>query len=216
MQLTLFELFDETSQLFNGSVLGSGIVAAILAGVILHGYLHRDRVRQALALVVWMLPLPFIEIFPISLGYGGVVGIPGRAYLLLAMTIAALCLVTALCIGWHLAEVWSDRRALLSTAALALLVVIMTDNVALYRIYDTDHVDQMPMSVLAMNWQKGWTQYYYEDVEAFYQKIADAAGTDLVLTEEDYPETPDGLMDLVVHNADSVAEYYGLNSLTVK
>lgn len=216
LQTTLFETFDELSRLFNTSVLGFGIVAAVLAGIILHGYLRRERVHQALLIVIGMLPLPFVEVFPIALGYGGILGLPGRAMLLIAMTTAALCLIPALCAGWYLAEIWNNRRALLSVTTLAMLIVMMTDNVALYRTYDTDHVKQLPMSVLAMDWQKGWTRYYYEDVQAFYQRIADAAGTDLVLCDEDFPDTPNGLMDLVVHNADCVAEYYGLNSLTVE
>lgn len=209
---TLFQYYDESSRMFNTSVLPVMLLAVILVGVLLRHRVQRRAVYRALVLVFLMQPLPLVQIFPVVLGYGNV-GLPQRILLLLYMTMTALWLIVGFCGGWYLGSLWEDRRQIVSVLALLMLVAAMTDNIALYRTYDVDHVTQLPMSVIAMDMQKGWTRDYYHEVRAFYDKIRDAKGTDLVLTPDDVPEAPDGLMPTIVLVSDSLANYYGLNSL---
>lgn len=209
---TLFQYFDESSRMFNTSVLPVMLLAAVLVGVYLRHRVQRRAVYQVLVLVLMMQLLPIVQIFPVTFGYGNV-GMPQRVLLLLYMTMTALWLIAGFCAGWYLGSMWEDRRQIVSVLALLMLVTVMTDNIALYRTYDTDHVTQLPMSVIAMNMQKGWTRDYYNEVRAFYDRIRDAKGTDLVLTPDDVPEAPDGLMPTIVLVSDSLANYYGLNSL---
>lgn len=209
---TLFQYFDESSRMFNTTVLPVMLLTAILAGVLLQRRISKRSVQRALVLVLLMQPLPLVQIFPVVLGYGNV-GLPQRILLLLYMTMTALWLILGLSAGWYLAGMWENRRQLVVTLALLMLVAAMTDDVALYRTYDVDHVKQLPMSVIAMDMQKGWVVNYYEDVCAFYDRIKAAAGADLTLTPDDVPDAPDGLMPTIVLEQDSLAGYYGLNSL---
>lgn len=212
---TLFQYFDECGRMFNTSVLPIMLIAAVLIGVLLRDRIGEKAVRRAVILVLLMQPLPLIQLFPVILGYGQV-GLPQRILLLLYMTMTALWLIAGLCAGWYLAGLWENRGQIAALLTLVMLVAAMTDNTALYRTYDSDNVEQLPMSVIAMDAQKGWTRQYYADVQAFYEKIADAVGTDLVISSDDVPEAPEALMPLIVYDANSVARYYGVNSLTVE
>ncbi len=93
--------------------------------------------------------------------------------------------------------------------AIVAVVVMMTDSVCLYRVYEGDSKNQAPMSVLAMDLQKGWTQQYYRDVLDFYDRVENAEGTLVQVEAGELAEAPDGLMPLIVLKADAVAEYYG-------
>ena len=155
-----------------------------------------------------LLPLPMIAIFPVVLGYGSV-GLPERTYLMLDLLFTAFGVSAGLLFGNYLAEVWSERRGLMGILALVAVVVMMTDSVCLYRVYEGDSKTQAPMSVLAMDLQKGWTQQYYRDVMDFYDRVENAEGTLVQVEAGELAEAPEGLMPLIVLKADAVAEYYG-------
>ena len=161
---------------------------------------------KELALV--LLPLPVIAIFPVILGYGSV-GLPERTYLMLDLSYTAVGISAGVLLGGYLAKAWGERGGLLGVLALMAIVVMMTDSVCLYRVYEGDPRTQAPMSVLAMDLQKGWTQQYYRDVLDFYDRIESADGTQVQVDAEELSDAPEGLMPLIVLKADAVAEYYG-------
>ena len=172
--------------------------------------------RRLWRLILIQLPLPFLEIFPVIMGYGSV-GLPGRTYLILYLSFTAIVLSVGLAVGRWLTDIWTtqNRKRLLSVVLLMSIVAAMTDDVCLYRIYEGDAMQQAPMSVLAMDWQKGWTQQYYQDVLAFYEGIRTSDASDVTVTAGDLLNAPAGLMSLIVLNADCVAQYYGKASVTV-
>lgn len=103
----------------------------------------------------------------------------------------------------------------MSVVLLVSIVAAMTDDVCLHRAYEGDAMQQASMSVLAMDWQKGWTQQYYQDVLAFYEEIRTSDESDVTVDAGDLMNAPDGLMPLIVVNAECMAQYYGKTSVTV-
>ena len=207
---TLFQYFDETGRVADASVLCVFCVLAIMTGAFLTAKKaawggNYGRLKE-LALV--LLPLPVIAIFPVILGYGSV-GLPERTYLMLDLSYTAVGISAGVLLGGYLAKAWGERGGLLGVLALMAIVVMMTDSVCLYRVYEGDPRTQAPMSVLAMDLQKGWTQQYYRDVLDFYDRIESADGTQVQVDAEELSDAPEGLMPLIVLKADAVAEYYG-------
>ena len=212
---SLFQLFDESGKLVDSSVLCVMFLLAVAAGVIMSKRL-RGGSRRLVLLILIQLPLPFLEIFPVIMGYGSV-GLPGRTYLILYLSFTSIVLSVGLAVGRWLADIWTtqNRERLLSVVLLVSIVAAMTDDVCLYRTYEGDAMQQAPMSVLVMDWQKGWTQQYYQDVLAFYEGIRTAEEPDVTVDAGNLLNAPDGLMPLIVLNADCVAQYYGKSSVTV-
>ena len=212
---SLFQLFDESGKLLDSSVLCVMFLLTVVAGIIMSERL-RGGSRRLWRLILIQLPLPFLEIFPVIMGYGSV-GLPGRTYLILYLSFTAIILSVGLAVGRWLTDIWTtqNRKRLLSVVLLMSIVAAMTDDVCMYRTYEGDAMQQAPMSVLAMDWQKGWTQQYYQDVLAFYEKIQTSDASDVTVDVGDLLNAPDGLMSLIVLNADCVAQYYGKASVTV-
>lgn len=211
---TLFQYFDESGRLFDTSVLGVMFFAALLLGSLAGYRISSEAVRRNAILTVIMIPLPLIGIFAVVLGYG-TVGLPERTYLMIHLSFLAVFLNLAFCAGTLLSRIWEDRKKLCTILTLMMIVVTMTDHVCLYRTYEGDRVEQAPMSVLMMDWQKGWTDQYYQDVVSFYESIENSKEMKVTADAGNLLNAPQGLMPLIILDADSLAKYYGKTSVTV-
>ena len=211
---TLFQYFDESGRLFDTSVLGVMFFAALLLGSLAGHRIPGRAVRRNITATLVMIPLPLIGIFSVVLGYGSV-GLPERTYLMIHLSFLAVFLNLAFCAGTLLSRIWEDREKLCTILTLMMIAVAMTDHVCLYRTYEGDRVEQAPMSVLVMDCQKGWTAQYYQDVVSFYESIKNSEEMKVTADAGELLNAPQGLMPLIILNADSLAKYYGKTSVTV-